>query len=121
MIDIDVPDRDANVILGFAEATSSNPTREVNSAIDLFDWLATLPARDRKMLELRAAGHTWKVAGAAVGMPLRSAFDRCKRLGMELAERMGARVDVETRTRRRADPAAQLLHAASPWRHRRRA
>ncbi|HQP36700.1 MAG TPA: hypothetical protein PLI95_16050 [Polyangiaceae bacterium] len=87
LIDIDVPDRDADadVIPGFAEAMAMNPTRKINSAIDLTAWLETLHARDRKMLELRAAGHTWEETGAAVGMPLRSAYGRCQKLGMELA------------------------------------
>ena len=84
MIDIDVADGDAG-ILGFAQTTSINPSRKVISAIDLGDWLRTLPARDRKMLALREAGHSWEETGAAVGMSMRSAYERCRSLGVQLA------------------------------------
>ena len=86
-IDIDIPDReaDADVIPGFAEAMAMNPTRKLNSAFDLGIWLEKLPARDRKMVQLRPAGHTWQETGAAVGMPLRSAQGRCQKLGLNLA------------------------------------
>jgi hypothetical protein len=90
MLDIDAPDAGAQLALGFAEKMASNPTRKINSAIDLEDWLGTLSARDRKMLELRMAGHTWKETGTAVGMPLRSAFGRCRRLGLQLIEEDGS-------------------------------
>ncbi|WP_437316243.1 hypothetical protein [Sorangium sp. So ce385] len=43
---------------GFAEATTTNPTRRILSAIDLTTWLTDLPAEDRRMLTLRAAGFT---------------------------------------------------------------
>ena len=91
LVDIDAPDReaDASVILGFAEAMSTNPTHKLNSAIDLSCWLKTLEPGDRKMLELRAAGHTWAQTGAAVGTTLRSAYGRCRKLGTELA-RLGS-------------------------------
>ena len=41
------------------------------------------------MLELRAEGFTWKEASAATGMPLKTAYDRCQRLGVDLARRAG--------------------------------
>jgi hypothetical protein len=52
------PDEDeAPVGFGLAEATSANPTRRIISAINLAAWLAELPAEDRHMIELRAAGY----------------------------------------------------------------
>jgi hypothetical protein len=76
-------------VLGMAGATCINPTTKIDSAIDLSDWLDGLDDRDRQLLELRAAGYTWSETGEAVGMPLKSAFDRGRRLGQELAHRAG--------------------------------
>ena len=64
------------VIPGYVEAMSINPTREINSSINLSDWLGTLSALDHKMLALRVAGYTWKETGAAVGVPMKQDVER---------------------------------------------
>jgi hypothetical protein len=75
--------------LGMAGATCINPTTKLDSAIDLSAWLDTLTSGDRSLMELRAEGFTWKEAGAVMGMPLRSAYDRGHKLGIDLARRAG--------------------------------
>jgi hypothetical protein len=73
--------------LGMAGPMCANPTSRLDSAIDLSAWLAGLDVRDRQLLELRAAGYTWSETGEAVGMPLKSAYDRGRKLGRELESR----------------------------------
>ena len=65
--------------------TSAAP--KLDSAIDLSNGLAGLSDGDRRMLELRAKGFTWKETGAELGVALKTAYDRCRVLGMELARR----------------------------------
>ena len=84
-VDVDAPDIAESV--GSSLVNDSNPTQKVDSAIDLHDWLATLPPRDQKMLRLRGAGHTWAETSRAMRMPLRTAYERCLRLGNELQSR----------------------------------
>ena len=72
-----------------AGATCINPTAKLDSAIDLSNWLDGLSDGDRRMLELRAEGFTWKEASTATGVPLKTAYDRCQKLGMDLARRGG--------------------------------
>lgn len=74
---------------GFAEAMNSNPTRKLNSAIDLENWLAGLSELDRDILRLRGAGHGLEEIGAEVGYSTSMIFWRCKQLGRELAARAG--------------------------------
>ena len=87
LLDIDANAESHGHALGMAGATCINPTAKLDSAIDLSDWLDTLSSGDRKMLELRAEGFTWKEASVAMGLPLKTAYDRCRVLGMELARR----------------------------------
>ncbi len=84
-VDVDAPDIAESV--GSALVNDSNPSQKVDSAIDLRDWLATLPARDQKMLRLRGAGHTWAETSRATRTALRTAYERCLRLGNELQSR----------------------------------
>ena len=70
-----------------AGATCMNPTAKLDAAIDLSNWLDGLSDGDRRMLELRAEGFTWKEASHAMGLPLKTAYDRCQKLGMDLARR----------------------------------
>jgi hypothetical protein len=75
--------------LGMADATCIDPTSKLDSAIDLSDWLDTLDSGDRSLLGLRAEGFTWQEADAVMGMPLKTAYDRGHKLGMDLARRAG--------------------------------
>jgi DNA-directed RNA polymerase specialized sigma24 family protein len=74
---------------GMAESACINPTSRLDSAIDLSDWLDTLSSGDRSLMELRAEGFTWQEAGAVMGMPLKTVYDRGHKLGMDLARRAG--------------------------------
>ena len=89
LLDIDAHADGHGHALGMAGPLCANPTTKLDSAIDLSDWLDTLSSGDRSLLELRAEGFTWQEAGAATGMPLKSAYDRGRRLGQELASRAG--------------------------------
>jgi len=89
LLDIDANAEGHGHALGMAGATCTNPTAKLDSAIDLSNWLDGLSNGDRRMLELRAEGFTWKEASHAMGLPLKTAYDRCQKLGMELARRGG--------------------------------
>ena len=89
LLDVDAHGSSHGNALGMAGATCVDPTDKIDSAIDLSDWLDALDDRDRQLLELRAAGHTWADVGTAVGMPLKSAYDRAQGLGTDLAHRAG--------------------------------
>ena len=89
LLDIDAHVGSHGNALGMAGPMCINPTNRLDSAIDLSDWLGTLSSGDRSLLELRAEGFTWQEAGAVMGMPLKSAYDRGHKLGMDLARRAG--------------------------------
>ncbi|WP_437723707.1 hypothetical protein [Sorangium sp. So ce861] len=84
------PDEDeAPVSFGLAEATSSNPTRRILSAINLTTWLADLPADDRRMLELRAAGFDLEEISGEINSSTFAICRRIKELGESLARHAG--------------------------------
>jgi len=87
LLDIDADAESHGHALGMAGIACINPTSKLDSAIDLSDWLGTLSKPNRRMLKLRAEGFTWKEASTAMGLPLKTAYDRCRVLGMELARR----------------------------------
>ncbi|XXX76093.1 hypothetical protein WMF30_51435 [Sorangium sp. So ce134] len=72
-----------------AEATSSNPTRRILSAINLTAWLADLPADDRRMLELRAAGIDLEEISGEIGSSTFAICRRIEELGENLAGHAG--------------------------------
>jgi hypothetical protein len=86
--------RDKPTSIGFAEARCSNPVRKLNSAVDLTAWLKELPAEDRRMLELRAAGYTLEETADELGVSLTSVFHNCRRLGVALAEHAGIPIEL---------------------------
>ena len=75
--------------VGLARELSSNPARNIVSAISLHGWLAGLHDRDRKLLELRATGHTLEEIAEVCGGTFGTVCKRLERLGLELAERAG--------------------------------
>ncbi|WP_438040144.1 hypothetical protein [Sorangium sp. So ce128] len=80
------PDEDeAPVGFSLAEATSNNPTQRILSAINLIAWLAELPADDRRMLELRAAGFDLGEIANELGSSTFAICRRIKELGEDLA------------------------------------
>ena len=79
-------------VVGFAEATSHNPTTRIVSAINLDRWLAELEEEDRSLLELRASGHTLNEIGQRLGLSTSAVFGRCKSLGLQLAEHAQVRL-----------------------------
>ena len=92
------PDEDdAPLGFGFADATSSNPTRRILSAIDLAAWLDDLPPEDRHMLKLRAAGYGLEEIAEKMKISTSCVFANCKRLGLALAEHAGMRIGSKKR------------------------
>jgi hypothetical protein len=84
------PDEDdAPVGFGLAEATSTNPTRRILSAINLVAWLQDLPAEDRRMIELRAAGFDLEEIAGELGTSKFAVCRRIKELGEDLAKHAG--------------------------------
>ena len=59
------------------------PDQALTDRLALQHALDRLPPGYRTVLVLRAEGFTWKEASAALGMPLKSAYDRARRLGRE--------------------------------------
>ena len=78
--------------IGLAVATASNPSHKILSAIDLNDWLTKLPAQDRKMLKLKASGHTLGEIAKRTGVGLFAVHRNCRRLGRLLAQNAGIAV-----------------------------
>jgi hypothetical protein len=99
---------DASLGFGLAEATCANPTARILSAHDLTAWLAGLPAEERRMLELRAAGYTLEETADELGVSLTTVFHNCRRLGLALAERTGIPIAPRTHKTRKieAQPAS---------------
>jgi hypothetical protein len=96
------PDEDgAPVGFGLAEATSSNPTLRILSAVNLTAWLAELLPEDRRMLELRATGFDLAEIAAQFGTSKFSVCRRIKELGEELAMHAGMPDSVHRRKLRR--------------------
>ena len=93
-------EEDAPVGFGLAEATSANPTRRIVSAINLTAWLAELSPEDRRMLELRAAGHGLEEIAEKMGVSTSNVFVRCNRLGLALAEHAGISIQPKKRKAR---------------------
>ncbi|WP_437649240.1 hypothetical protein [Sorangium sp. So ce362] len=105
------PDEDeAPVGLGLAEATSSNPTRRILSAIDLTAWLADLPADDRRMLDLRAAGFDLEEISGEIGS---STFAICRRIE-ELGENLAGHVCLPDAVHRRQSKRMAIHEDAQP-------
>ena len=75
--------------LGHAVLGSMNPEPSLNSALDLEGWLTELPERDRVLVMGRLAGKTLKELGSQVDMSFGGVAGRLKRLGAQLADRMG--------------------------------
>jgi len=94
--------------IGFAEKTSLNPHGRIVSAINLLDWLEELPAEDRRMLELRASGYTLEESAAMMGLSTSTIFAKSKRLGLALAERAGARVELKKKRKGRAPSVSKV-------------
>ncbi len=87
LVDVDEVDP-----VGLAEVDCFGPGRKIISAHDLDRWLKTLPDRDREMLALRRAGHTWQETAEAVGIAMSTVRQRCGQLGLDLARRGGVEI-----------------------------
>ena len=83
---------DEHADLGYAVSLSSNPTAKILSALNLEQWLVTLGAQDRELLELRAVGNTLAEIGVKKAMSTSAVFSRLKLLGLELAEHAGIEI-----------------------------
>ena len=75
--------------IGHAVIGSTSPEGDVVSALDLQSWLLNLTERDRAIVAGRAAGQTLKEIAKAVKMSFSGVNGRLKKLGAELAMRMG--------------------------------
>jgi DNA-directed RNA polymerase specialized sigma24 family protein len=91
----------APVHIGFAELDSTNPTKQIVSAISLEEWLETLAPRDRELIELRAAGYDLEESAERLGWSATAVCRRVKQLGEELAEHAGMQSRVYRQQRER--------------------
>ena len=84
-----VEETTAAFTIGLGEATSTDPTDKLLSAIDLQAWLEELPDADQELLALRLAGSTLKEVATHLRISITAAFERLRTLGRELAYRSG--------------------------------
>lgn len=87
-------------LLGLAAEMAANPTRSINSALDLENWLDGLDTRDRRILSMRVAGFSLEEIGAVSKLtPIRVCV-RIKELGRALCEQMGLKAPRSNRGRK---------------------
>jgi hypothetical protein len=72
----------------------------------LNDWLKRIPARDRKMLKLKASGHTLGEIAKRTGVGLFAVHRNCRRLGRLLAQNAGIAVASRTSSGQDRQPAS---------------
>lgn len=92
--------------LGWAEPFAANPQKKIISALDLAVWVSALDDADRRLLELRMAGHTLEEIGEELGVSTTTVCKRCRELGQALALETGMPFDCDRRCRRSATPAS---------------
>jgi DNA-directed RNA polymerase specialized sigma24 family protein len=80
---------DTDLQSAWLAATSADPADTLASAVDLHDWIGTLPPADRKLLEARFAGDTLSEIAASTDTSISRVFARLRRLGADLAARAG--------------------------------
>lgn len=90
-------EEDAALVVGLVDGLAQDPTPVLIGAIDLGRWVRALPARDRVLLSMRAAGHTLAEIGEAQGSSTSKVFARLRRLGTELAARSGVTIPARPR------------------------
>ena len=83
------PDGDRQVQIGWAEAMSITPEREMNSALDLEAWIGDLPFKDQGLMKLKYLGHTCRDVTDKLDLPYMHTYRRIRQLGHELADRVG--------------------------------
>jgi len=83
------PDGDRQVQIGWAEAMSITPEREMNSALDLEAWVGDLPFKDQDLMKLKYLGHGCRDVTDKLDLPYMPTYRRIRQLGIELAARAG--------------------------------
>jgi hypothetical protein len=86
--------------IGWAEPFDANPLKKIISALDLGLWVSGLDEQDRRLLELRMAGHTLEEIGGELDMSTSTVCKRCRELGQVLALETGTTFTCERRCRR---------------------
>lgn len=79
---------------GLAHDHALNPTRKLNSAIDLNAWLHGLGEDECTLLAMRAAGENLIDAGRVLGRSAAWCCTKLRALGCDLAKRAGVTVDL---------------------------
>lgn len=80
---------DTDLQSAWLAASSADPGDTLASAVDLHDWVGTLPPTDRELLEARFAGDTLAEIAASTDTSISWVFARLRRLGADLAARAG--------------------------------
>ncbi len=100
-------EEDLAVHAALVDGLTRDPRPELDSALDLTSWLATLPAGDQAMLAARYEGRTLDEIAKVRGVTISPVFQRLKRLGAELAARAGVTLRKKTRKARSRPRAVQ--------------
>jgi hypothetical protein len=100
-------EEDLAVHAALVDGLARDPRPELDSALDLTSWLATLPAHDQAMLAARYSGHTLQETALAMDSSLSAVFARLKRLGRELADHAGITIRKKHRKARTRPQALQ--------------
>ena len=83
VLHLGVPGEDGDGV-GYTAALTTNPTRDIMSALSLQGWLSGLCERDQTMLALRQAGHTLTEIGLRLAASTTTVCARLRELGAQL-------------------------------------
>jgi hypothetical protein len=97
----DYRENDRALEIAFAEAMALRPERKMNSAIDLEAWVGNQTSCDQLILEKKMEGYGLEQIAYELDLPVWKVFDRAKKLGLELAGKMGVHIEMEKEWRGR--------------------
>jgi len=83
---------DAELQSAWLSATSADPAAALASAVDLRDWMASLPEEDQQLLTARFTGRTLAEMAVETNRSVSAVFARLKKLGTELAALAGVTI-----------------------------
>lgn len=83
---------DAELQSSWLSATSADPAAALASALDLRDWMASLPEEDQKLIAARFTGYTLAEMASETNRSVSAVFARLKKLGTKLAVQAGVTI-----------------------------
>ena len=84
---------DRSIEIGLAEAMAASPERKWNGAIDLEKWIGDLSFRDQYIMKRKWLGFSTGQIAHELDLSHSTVFHKEKKLGHELAARVGIKID----------------------------